>query len=183
MWTYPHTHARTHARTHTHTLNLSAPDEACPSLPPLFFVTVRRRQPSSGKPSLNLYCIYWSACCILLFICPCGWNSVCELWGDVKLSLSRRYFWRHHLSQLKPACGEIIRVNWGALQWQDDVIKTIFHFFLIIFILTSDNENIHPIPICMEFILDTGFTPSLKIHILSLITFCADSFSFIWPTF
>lgn len=67
------------------------------------------------KASLNLYCIYWSACCILLFICPCGWSSVCALCEDVKLSLRRRYFWRHLFSQLKPVCGEITRVNGGVL--------------------------------------------------------------------
>lgn len=135
--------AHTHEYTHTQPRCSS---QACPSLlPPL--VTVKRRQPSSGKPRVNLYCIYWSACCILLFICPCGWNSIFALCKDVKLSLSRRYFWRHHLSQLKPVCGEIVCVNRGVLQQQDDVInrvmqlETCFCFYL-------SNFN------CVDFQLD-----------------------------
>lgn len=69
--------------------NLRAPDwVASVSPPPL--VTVKRRQPSSGKSSINLHCIYWSVCCILVLVCPCGWNSICARCKDVKLSLSHR---------------------------------------------------------------------------------------------
>lgn len=114
-------HAHRHESSHT----TSGLQSGLPRSLLLPLVTVKRRQPSSGKPSLNLYCIYWSAGCILLFICPCGWNSVCYLCEDVKLSLWRRYFWRHLLSQLKPVCGEIIRVKWGVLQGHDDLINQV----------------------------------------------------------
>lgn len=102
------THARTYTRIHTHTtpaLQTGLPPSSPSSC------TVRRRQTSSGKPGVNSYCIYWSACCVLLFICPCGWNSICAHCKDVKLSLSGCYFWRHLVSQLKSVCGEVIRVN------------------------------------------------------------------------
>lgn len=131
VWSYPNTCMHIHMNPHTQP---QCSSQACPSLlPPL--VTVKRRQPSSGKPRVNLYCIYWSACCILLFICPCGWNSVCAPCKDVKLSLSRRYFWKHLLSQLKPVSAEIIRVNWGVLQWPDDAINQVMQPLTICFYL------------------------------------------------
>lgn len=114
MWSYPKSR-----HTHIHTIPQCS-RQACPSLsPPL--VTVKRRQPSSGKPRVNLYCIYWRARCILLFICPCGWNSICALCKAIKLSLSRRYFWRHLHEQLKLVCGEIAHVNWGVQRQEGSI--------------------------------------------------------------
>lgn len=53
--------------THTHTLERALQTDPLQS---------RGRQQPSGKPSLDLCCIYWSLCCVLLLVCPCGWNRV-----------------------------------------------------------------------------------------------------------
>lgn len=109
-----------HAHTSIH--NPSGPDRFGPGLLPSF-ATIKRRKPPPGKASLHLYCVYWTVVFYCSFVLVAGTPLVSC--ADVKLGLSRCYFWMRLLSQLKPVCGEIIHVNCGALQRQYDLINQV----------------------------------------------------------